>query len=196
MRFRSSREANLDHVYYPGSSSREFRFHHLVLEFLNLLIILSMLSNSSSIDLRLITEKQWKNLGGRQTWTQSLAGHVLLSSSCSEPLMLTECWRGAKHGTRCFRFVLLSRTQWYLHFINYRGWVTCQVDVAPSEVWSSILVSGCKAHAFSSHTASILFRFLELLALMLLEIPLLHYITYNSNNILIQLSIKNTFAYF
>ena len=69
VRFRSNKEANLDHVYYPGSSSREFRFHHLVLKLLNLLIILSMLSNSSSVDLRLITEKQWKKLGFWR-WTE------------------------------------------------------------------------------------------------------------------------------
>lgn len=185
-------------MYYPGSSSREFRFHHLDLKFLTLLIILSMLSNSSSVDLWLVMEKHWKKLdfGGRQRWAQSLAGHVLLGSSCSELLTLPECWQGAEHGTRHCRFVLLLRTQWYLHFVNCRDWVTCQVDAAPSEVWSRLLVSGFKALAFSSRTASTLDGFRELLALRLLKIPLLHDITHNSKNVLIQLNIRNTFEYF
>lgn len=42
---------------------------------------------------------------------------------------------------------------------------------------------------------SMLFRFLELLTLSLLVIPLSHYITYNFSNILIELNRKNTFGY-
>lgn len=87
VRFRSSREANLDHVYCPGSSSREFRFHHLVLKFLNLLIILSVLSNSGSVDLRLIPEAQWKHwdFGDRQdglkSWLATFCGPAPALSS-------------------------------------------------------------------------------------------------------------------
>lgn len=63
---------------------REFKFHHLVSEFLNLLIILSMLSNSSRVDLRLMTEKPWKKLGlWKQTDVESNPGWpILFSSSC------------------------------------------------------------------------------------------------------------------
>ena len=185
VRGKPSREANLDHAYYTSSSSREFKLHHLVLEFLNLLIMLSVWSNSSHADLRRITEKQWKNLGFEGVQMRAL---------CWELLTCTKCRCSAKRCAQCCRYVVSLRTQGYLHFMNYRGQVTCQVYIAPSGLWPPILVSGFKAQTFSSTTTSVLFRFLELLWLSLLTIPKLHCITYSSS-ILIELNIRDVFEY-
>lgn len=178
-------QANLDRVYYLSSSSREFKLHHLVLEFLNLLIMLSVWSKSSNADLRLITEKQWKNSGFEGVQMRAL---------CWEHLTCTKCWCSAECCTQCCRYVVSLRTEGYLHFMNYRGQVTCDVYIAPSGVWPPILVSGFKAQAFSSTTTSVLFRFLELLWLSLLTVPKLHCIT-NSSSILIELNIRDVFEY-
>lgn len=86
--------------------------------------MLSMLSNSSSADLRLITEKQWKNSGFEGGQMQSL----LRASNIRQML------RWCRALCCCHMCVISLRMGAYIHFINYQASVTCQVYVAPSGV--------------------------------------------------------------